>query len=91
MNASMYLGDKVTIGFGNSKGVVTKNIMEEKYQVLDGMHRKPTIVRPRIRAKIIREYDLDIFKQLVNRRRNQTVLKSFLKVDHTAEKVNAAT
>ena len=85
----MYLSDQVTVGFANSKGVVTKNIMEEKYQVVERMNLKPTIVRPRIRPKHIPEYDLGTLKQLVNRRRNQTVLKSFVGVDQEAQRVAA--
>ena len=78
MNASVYLNDNVSIGFANSNGNVTQFIMQDKYQIIERMNLKPTIVRPRVRAKQIPDFDMGVFKHVINRRRNATVLKSFI-------------
>ena len=78
MNASVYLNDNVSIGFANSKGNVTQSIMQDKYQIIERMNLKATIVKPRVRAKHIPDFDMGVFKHVINRRRNTTVLKSFI-------------
>lgn len=72
----------VVIGFANSRGVVSKKIIEEQFHVIERAKPKEASADPKIKVRPLPTLDLDIFKNLISRRRNQTLLSSFLGISN---------
>lgn len=69
---------KVVVGFANSKGQISKKILEEDYHIVERLSLKVEISDPRVKAKALPSIDFDIFKNLIFQRRNEALLTSFL-------------
>lgn len=72
------MSESVVIGFGNSKGRLSKTLIQEKYQIIERINLKPRVNIPRITPKRIPDIDLGIYKSLISKRRNEKLLQSFM-------------
>lgn len=72
------MSESVVIGFGNSKGRLSKALIQEKYQIIERINLKPQVTAPRITPKRIPDIDLGIYKSLISKRRNERLLQSFM-------------
>lgn len=69
---------QVRVGFGDSRGQLKKVIMEEEYVTIERINVKASVSRPKIYLKRLPELDVGIYKNLINRKRNQMLLQSFI-------------